>query len=118
MWTRFRWWLTRLICPKQIRVRFRVGAKTPRVSFAVVRITYANSLPGWMFELDCYRPKRDTVQNQAIDILRQREEDKIKEALGHNDGEPTLGEFPRKVDDDILREALEGTPLEGMDEKP
>ncbi len=111
MLNRFRWWLTRLICPKTIKVRFRIGSETKR-SFAAVRIFYDSQLPGWMAEFDCYRPRVDTVKNQAIDIMQQREMEKMGQTKA------TKGEFPRKVDADILHEALKGTPLEGMDEKP
>jgi hypothetical protein len=130
-WTKFRWWLARKLCPR-ITIVVCCG-KTKRGVFYTTKQFVFKRQPRPKIALECefkwdkgYKVQIDSMEalsyaevQAVIDRISApegSEPEEMKEWREDPDFDPDFK--PRPVPADILRDALKGTPLEGMDEKP
>ncbi len=121
LWTRFRWWAANLVCP-QMQVTIRIGKQITPKRFAAVKV-YTHKvgcLPEHRFDIS-----RVPVKHQQItsfgEIARQIiDMGTVAEGQGDDLPEDAVTEGLRSQEEmsDLLRDALKGTELEGLDEKP
>ncbi len=121
LWTRFRWWAANKLCPK-MHVVIRVGKKIHAGRFAAVKVhTHeVRCLPEHRFDISRVPVKHQKlttfgeVARQIIDMGT------VAEGEGFDLPEGATTEGLRSQDEmaDLLKDALEGTELEGLDEKP
>ncbi len=130
-WSKFRWWLARKLCPR-ITIVVRCG-KTKRGVFYTTKQFAFKRKPRPKIALDCefkwdrdyevqFDSKKPLTKDEIQAVIDRisapegSEPDEMQEWREHPDFDPDFK--PREVPADILRDALKGTPLEGMDEKP
>ncbi len=113
MWTRFRLWLAKKLCPR-MRVRIHVGRS--KVYWFDIRPD-----PLHVFRMEKMSgPKKPSRQESAmLDLITAAEGSEPYEMQKWREDPEFDATFqPREVPADLLKEALKETPLEGMDEKP
>lgn len=120
LWTRFRWWVARLACP-QMRVIIRIGKQVTPERFAAVKV-YTHTiecLPEHRFDIRRHRVLEPNVSAMAIIDMGTVAEG--QSALTPEEIEAMDPDFVPKSQEEmasLLKDALKGTPLEGLDEAP
>lgn len=121
LWVRFRWWAANKLCP-QMQVTIRVGKKIHAGRFAAVKV-YTHKVrcePEHQFDISRVPVKHQKlttfgeVARQIIDMGT------VAEGADIELPEDAVTEGLRSRDEmaDLLKDALKGTELEGLDENP
>lgn len=118
MLTRFRWWLARKLCPR-MRLVIRVGKQMTPERFAAVKIYHHDLqvVPITTIDIARFRQATPTAEMAIVDAGTVAEGQCVDDEFveGHD---PNYKQRSKEEMQDLLRDALKGTSLEGFDKKP
>ncbi len=119
MWTRFRWWLAKKVCP-EIHFTIRVGKHMSISRFVPVKLVHYDMAlqESYQFDVERTYTPAQTIQNLAVDHLTVSEGEDPLTPEEHLAADPNWKPRSPEEMQALLRDALKGTPLEGMDEMP
>lgn len=112
MLDRLRWWFLRKLCPK-VHVTIKVGRTLER-GFMVVKIHhyYVPVAEHYSFDVERFNKPKPTPEMAIVDFATVAEGQVTPELEGYVESrskEEMAG---------LLKEALKGTPMEGLDDEP